>query len=423
MTKYSVKFILKPVGGNEELQHIIVRVRVEQSKSEWNTSERSTILDWDQYKERSKDDELVNNRLAQIDQQVRKIINRFEMEKMPFTAQTVKDLYKGKFSHSVQLLEFYDFYLQRLREHGGYAKSTLTRYVGTRNMVGKFIKKKFRTNDVPIAYIDYSFVEAFDNYMRTTIQGIKSELPEHNTMSKNHSRFRSMIMKAINHKHIFFNPYKSFKITYKEDTRTFLNQLEIQRLIQVGLPTPQLQRVRDVFLFSCFTGLRFSDVTALTSSNMRRSHGKWALEVIQMKTKKRLEIPLFDTARDIIERYQHLSFQSGKLLPLITNQKTNGLLKVVADLAGISKNLTFHMSRHTFATTVLMDNGVPLEEIQALLGHSNIKETQKYARLTSKRLFDSDHINQVNSLMSKEVEKFKGGDNGQYKQPVQRIMW
>ena len=167
--------------------------------------------------------------------------------------------------------------------------------------------------------------------------------------------------------------------------RGFLTDEEVLQIVNKELNVPRLELVRDIFIFSCFTGLAYIDVANLTPDNIVMLGGKEWIMTKRQKTSVETNVLLLDIPKRIISKYSHQTYRDGKLFPILSNQKTNSYLKEIADICGIKKNLTFHLARHTFATLCL-SKGVPMESVSKMLGHTNIRTTQIYARITNKKI-------------------------------------
>ncbi|WP_308425361.1 site-specific integrase [Winogradskyella epiphytica] len=193
---------------------------------------------------------------------------------------------------------------------------------------------------------------------------------------------------------------------YDKTTREFLSELELKKLEEKVFISERLDRVRDLFVFSCYTGISYVDIMSLTTDNLVLyiNGGNW-IETKRQKTKATVKVPLLDQAFRIIKKYEDhpITAVTGSLLPVITNEKLNVYLKEVANFVGIQKKLTFHMARHTFATTVTLSNGVPIETVSKLLGHSKIATTQIYARVLEHKISNDMNILQ-NILRNKNKE-------------------
>ena len=185
--------------------------------------------------------------------------------------------------------------------------------------------------------------------------------------------------------------------------RGFLTDEEVLQIVNKELNIPRLKLVRDIFIFSCFTGLAYIDVANLTPDNIVMLGGKEWIMTKRQKTSVETNVLLLDIPKRIISKYSHQTYRDGKLFPILSNQKTNSYLKEIADICGIKKNLTFHLARHTFATMSL-SKGVPIESVSKMLGHTNIRTTQIYARITNKKIeYDmeqfADKLGKFNTAM------------------------
>lgn len=202
------------------------------------------------------------------------------------------------------------------------------------------------------------------------------------------------------------NPFVNYKAKVKEVERAYLVQEEIQAIVDKEFATERLNQVKDIFLYSCFTGLAYIDVKQLTRSNIGLGidGGKWIFTNRQ-KTDTRSNISLLPIAEEILDKYkQHPQcLNEGKLLPVLSNQKMNSYLKEIADLCEINKELTFHIARHTFATTVTLTNGVPIESVSKMLGHKNLRTTQHYAKILDKKVSDDMKVLRT-KILFKESE-------------------
>jgi site-specific recombinase XerD len=185
------------------------------------------------------------------------------------------------------------------------------------------------------------------------------------------------------------DPFFGYKMAQKEVVRQYLTETELKTLADKKFVIDRLSQVRDVFLFSCYTGLAFIDVFQLTSDNIGIGvDGNQWIFTSRQKTDTPSRIPLLPQAKAIIEKYKDhpKCINENKLLPILSNQKMNAYLKEIADMCEINKPLTFHIARHTFATTVTLSNGVPIETVSKMLGHRSIKITQHYAKILDKKV-------------------------------------
>jgi site-specific recombinase XerD len=185
-----------------------------------------------------------------------------------------------------------------------------------------------------------------------------------------------IIIVAKNNGLIFKDPFANYKIRFKRVDRGYLTDQEMQIIVGKKFVSKRLEQVRDIFLFSCFTGLAYIDVKHLTTDNIRTSFdGKLWIMTHRQKTDTPVNVPLLNIPLSILKKYEG-KLSNGQLLPVLSNQKLNSYLKEIGDLCGINKNITFHMARHTFATTTTLSKGVPIETVSKMLGHTNIQTTQ-----------------------------------------------
>ena len=198
--------------------------------------------------------------------------------------------------------------------------------------------------------------------------------------------FKRIILIARNNGILIGDPFANYKIRLEKVDRGYLSEDEIKIILKKKMVSERLEQVRDVFIFSCFSGLAYVDVANLKEDNIRKSFdGNLWIITKRQKTNTDVNVPLLDIPKMILEKYKG-KLPNGKVLPIISNQKLNAYLKEIADVCGIKKNLTFHLARHTFATTTTLAKGVPIETVSKMLGHTNIETTQIYARITNNKI-------------------------------------
>jgi site-specific recombinase XerD len=200
------------------------------------------------------------------------------------------------------------------------------------------------------------------------------------------SRLKTIVLFAQRSGMMTHNPFQNYKITVKRVDRGYLTEEELIRILEKEFTIKRLEQVRDVFIFSCFTGLAYIDVKNLNHENIRKSFdGEVWIMTKRQKTDVQSNVLLLDIPRRILQKYNG-KLPNGKILPVLSNQKTNAYLKEIGDLCSINKEITFHLARHTFATTVTLAKGVPIETVSKMLGHTNIQTTQIYARITNSKI-------------------------------------
>ncbi|WP_442587631.1 site-specific integrase [Pedobacter sp. AW31-3R] len=265
----------------------------------------------------------------------------------------------------------------------GFAAGTLQRYETSYSHTADFIQWKYQTDDLPLNRIDHEFVTSYDYYLRS----VRS--CANNSTVKYIKNFKKVVLICLANAWIEKNPFLLYKVKLKKVVGEFLNMDEIQRIADHDFKFNRLSQVRDIFLFCCFTGLAYADVMKLKKTEIVTDDKaeKW-ISTYRAKTKTQVKVPLLKTALDILEKYEEhpLSADHLRVLPVSSNQKTNNYLKEIATACDIDKELTFHIARHTFATTVTLANGVPIESVSKMLGHTDIKTTQHYAKILDLKL-------------------------------------
>ena len=266
-----------------------------------------------------------------------------------------------------------------------YALGTSERYKTAKKHLSHYILHEYKVEDIPVKEINNKFIKGFEYYLKTVRNCA------HNTTIKYITNFKKIVRIAYANDWIEKDPFFNWKATLKTVEREFLTQEEIQRLIDKDFTITRLNLVKDIFVFSCYTGLAYADVKELSKNNIVIGiDGTRWIKTTRKKTKTKSSIPLLPIAEIIIRKYeQHFDIiNSDKILPILSNQKMNAYLKEIADLCEINKNLTFHLARHTFATTITLSNGVPIESVSKMLGHKSLKTTQHYAKVLDRKVSD-----------------------------------
>ncbi|WZL89368.1 site-specific integrase [Salinimicrobium sp. 3283s] len=265
-----------------------------------------------------------------------------------------------------------------------FAAGTAERYRTAKKHVEDYIKKEYKASDIPVKDVDHKFISGLEYYLKT------ERNCAHNSAIKYITNFKKIIRIAYANEWISRDPFNNWKGRLKIVDREFLTKDELQVMIEKEINNDRLNLVKDIFLFCCFTGLAYADVKKLSEKEVvvGIDGNKW-IKINRTKTKTRSSIPILPTAEAILEKYSsHHDVNHKRLLPVLSNQKMNAYIKEIGDLCGINKNLTFHLARHTFATTVTLSNGVPIESVSKMLGHKNLQTTQHYAKILDRKISD-----------------------------------
>lgn len=305
------------------------------------------------------------------------------------TAEMVKNAYMGITAKAESLMPIYDEFLAETKKMVGINRSdkTYQKYERCKRRVVEFMKEKYNRTDIPLRELKPKFLTDFSVFLATKYKC------RQNTVYKFLQLLRMVIIKAQRDGISFPDPYLSYKMTQEKVDRGYLSEDEVIAIATKEISIPRLDQVRDVFIFACYTGLAYSDLAQLRAENIKKMFdGKLWIVTHRQKTKTNVNVPLLPMAEKILRKYEG-KYLDGELLPILSNQKTNAYLKEIADICGIEKNLTFHQRRHTFATTMTLGKGVPIESVSKMLGHTNIQTTQIYARITNEKIsHDMDNL-------------------------------
>lgn len=335
--------------------------------------------------------EEINSLMTNIRHKINKIQNRLIDKGDAFSAEDIKTLYLGKKEKPKMLVEVFDAHNKQMEKliDIEFALGTFKRYHTTRNHIQEFIKKEYQKNDLPIQDVNLKFIKGFEYFLKE-VKGCN-----HNSSLKYVNNFKKIIRMAVGNEWITKDPFYNYKIKFKTVEREFLSKEELKTLAEREINWERLAVVRDMFVFCCYTGLAYVDIQKLTSDNIVRDiDGNLSILAKRTKTKTKLVIPLLPPAVAVLDNYaDHPKVLNGEcVLPVLSNQKSNAYLKEIALLCGIQKNLTTHLARHTFATTVTLTNGVPLETVGKLLGHKNLRTTQHYAKIIDRKVSEDMKI-------------------------------
>jgi site-specific recombinase XerD len=296
------------------------------------------------------------------------------------TAETIRNKFLGKTEKPRSLIAIFKDHNKKVEALIGkeYAKGTLCRYQTSLKHTIDFLKWKYNLTDIDIKKVDHAFLMEYEFYLRS------ERKCANNSAVKYIKNFGKIIRICIANRWLNYDPFLNYKNKIKTVDRVYLTAGELQEMINKDMVTDRLTQVRDIFLFCCFTGLAYADVKKLRRWDLVTGiDGEQWISIKRQKTDTPSRIPLLPAASVLMQRYaDHPNCENnGRVLPVLSNQKMNSYLKEIADVCGINKLITFHIARHTFATTVTLLNGVPIESVSKMLGHTNIKTTQHYAKI------------------------------------------
>lgn len=333
------------------------------------------------------------------------------------TAELLKSEFLGEGQNAKTLQDLISYH--KKKTESVLAKGTIRNFGITEGYINKYLQRELKTPDIYLKQLDYKFLCEFEYYLQGYWPKGHPRAMSHNTVMKHIQRLRKMVTLAYNLEWIDKDPFRRWKSTFEKREREFLSDNELSNLQNYDLPVERLERVRDLFVFSCYTGISYVDIMNLSSANISLGiDGSNWITTKRQKTRTPVKVPLLEPALDLIKKYREhpMTMITGTLFPVITNEKLNVYLKEVAILCGIKKNLTFHMARHTFATTVTLSNGVPIETVSKLLGHTKIATTQIYARVLEKKVSDDMNalrkVLELNNKQTNPIHKFSSSRRG-----------
>ena len=356
---------------NKKRVYLSLKRKVEATK--WDTSQSKV-------KGHSADARQINDYINQVNRRLLEVHKQLEDEQRVITAQAIKARYLGvddTFKKLSDILTYHEDKMKTILKPG-----TLKNYKTTSKYLKKFLKTKMKTDDVFLKHINYSFITEFEHFLRTFKCKTHSPTPSNNGVMKHLERLKKLMNLAQKLEWVAKDPFAKFSLKFTKVEREFLDEIEVQELIKFTSHRTALTQTRDVFIFACYTGLSWIDVKNLSQDHIVRGidGSKW-IYTAREKTDTPVKIPLLPIPEKLITKYADKMAHSELLLPVYSNQKTNKYLKEIAVELGIKKTLTFHVARHTFATTVTLSNGVPIETVSKLLGHTKLSTTQIYARV------------------------------------------
>ena len=383
-------FYLKSRNRNKSVKvPIYLRLTVNGKRSELSISRKIEPEKWYARLGKMKGSDAkavqLNQYLDTVRSKINRIHQRFIDEEKPFTALDIKSAYVDdgdKLKMLVVLFEEHNAEMEKLIGKD-FALGTWKRYNTTKKHVQEYVKSEYRRSDIPVRDVNLKFIKGFEYFLKVT------KNCNHNSALKYINNFKKIIRLAVAHEWISKDPFYNYKVQFKTVEREYLTKQELESIVNLEIRMPRLDIVRDMFVFCCFTGLAYIDVKKLTPNNIvPHIDGSQWIQSARQKTRSKLGIPLLPSAMEILEKYEdHPKVQNGEcVIPVLSNQKSNAYLKEIADRCGITKNLTTHLARHTFATTVTLSNGMPIETVGKLLGHKNLRTTQHYAKIVNKKV-------------------------------------
>ena len=371
--------------------NIYIRVTLNGKRVNISLKKKINISTWDEKLQRAsgtdKDSRILNLYLNEVQSKVYRIYEDFKRDEVPFTSQMVKAKFLGEDKTRFSFQNLVDYYNEKMQHK--MHRNTMGQYKTSQRYMMEYILKEFKLTDIPLFNLEYGFIVGFEDFLRSYVPKSGQSKIGNNTAMKHIKRLRRMVTLAYRMKWMERDPFVNFKMKIEKKERGFLTDFELLSIEDLSSSIERLMVVKDLFVFSCYTGISYVDIVQLNEDNivMGIDGSPWIMAK-RVKTGAPFKIPLLPKAAILIDKYKdhYRTNDTSNLLPKLSNQKLNSYLKEIADLCGIKKNLTFHMARHTFATTVTLSNGVPIETVSKLLGHTKLSTTQIYAKVVERKV-------------------------------------
>ena len=396
--KLTILFVINQAKANRKgLCPIYCRITISKNRKQFSTGNSINSKDWNSKKQIAEskliDYIVLNGQLSLIRQKLNNIYFKLQIENVSIKVDDIIDLYFQKPSKKEDSVVSYlkkDLDKLKILIGKDLKQSTWNKFNYAYNDVESFIKFSLTKKDIPLTELNLNFLEQFEYYLKTEKNNKQV------TLNKTIQRFRKPIKNAISEGYLERDPFLMYKASRVKKEIIFLNKEELYKLENYSFEQVRLSQVRDLFIFCCYTGLAYNEMINLKIENI--SIGFDNLEWIQMKrekTNKEIAIPLLPKAKSILVQYSN----QDNILPKFSNQKVNSYLKEITAIVGINKNITHHIARKTFASTILLYNDVPMEVVSELLGHANMVITQEsYGKIVRKKV--SEEMKKLNLKLS-----------------------
>mgnify|MGYP000138227126 CR=1 FL=1 len=389
--KLSILFLLRRNKINSRgLCPIECRITLDKQRKPFSTGIFINPKNWDSNKQLTRppneENNNTNNQLSLIKNKINQAFLFLQVKEEPFDASDIYNQYAGKtMTKEYTLIEYYKIYLDRLQKLVGLEikQATWNKFNYIKEDVSEFVKSHYKKPDVKLKDLDLNFISEFEYYCKTELKHKQI------TINKSLQRLKKVIKQSVINGYLDKNPFEEHSPKKVYNKIVFLTQEELDRLENHTFQSDPLNRVKDCYIFCCYTGLAYREMFELRKDDLiTKPDGITWIFQKREKTERTFSVPLIlPKALEIMQAY---SSESEYLLPRISNQSFNRILKEIASLLEISKNLTHHTARKTFASTVLLNNDIPIEVVSKLLGHSKISTTQEYyAELMPEKLSEN----------------------------------
>jgi site-specific recombinase XerD len=406
---FSIDFITRNSKTNLSQAFIYARITIDGDVKEISLHQTIPKERWDHKGEtvagKNMEVRAINEHIEKVRFRLRETYRQLQSEDKILAAQSVKDAYLGRNSNKkghtlCELVKYHDKI-----NRGELAEGTMKNYVTTGEYIKLFLKHQFDREDIFLSELDFQFITDLEYYIRNN--PIKEWDPcQGNGLAKHLERVKKMVTWAKKLKWIKENPFEDFSITKKKTKRKKLTVSELHKIQTQKFSKPALTYVKDLFIFSCYTGLAYADVMKFSEKEIELDNeGNPWITTYRQKSVELSPIPLLSTAIKLINKYKKdpRSIQKGTIFPPKSNQDLNRNLKIIGEVCGITKEMNFHLARHTFATAVTLKNGVPIETVSKMLGHKKLSTTMIYAEVDEEKI--EEDMTDIEERLNKRMEK------------------
>jgi site-specific recombinase XerD len=408
---FSIAIVARSTKKDSSIANLFARITYNSKRTEFSINRSIELSNWDKRASRVKGNSIfarkLNNHLIELRGDILQAYEELKSERAVITPQLVKARYLHIDKAQVTLLEAFEYHNSEISKN--LAIGTARHYKTAFRYVNEFLPSIMKVEDIYLSQLTYGFITRFEMFLRTYYSSSLRKPLSNNTIMKHIQRVRKVVTLAVKLEWLDKDPFAKYKCNFTPSTRKYLSDQELAAFEGLDGLNDRLQYVKDLFVFSCYSGLVYIDTMRLTSKNLviGIDGSKW-IYTDRQKSTQPVRIPLLPKAEELIAKYRTdpRAIYSGTLFPTISNQRLNSYLKELASLASIDSKITFHVARHTFATTVALMNGLPIETLSKILGHSKITTTQIYAKVLHQKV-SSDMTNLRMVIKAKEEEKRK----------------
>lgn len=408
-SSFSIDFITRKSKKDKTLASIYARITIDGEVKEISLRQSIPKEKWDHNAEivkgKTAEVKSINEHIDKVRFRIRETYRKLQEEDKILTSESVKDAYLGRNSNKKghTLCELVKYHNKINQDE--LADGTMKNYYTTEEYIKLFLKHQFNCEDIFLSELDFQFITELEYYIRNN--PIKGWDPcQGNGLAKHLERVKKMVRWAKKLKWIKENPFEDFSIKKKKVKRIKLTVAELHKIQTQKFTHPNLAYVKELFIFSCYTGLAYADVMKFSEEEIELDNeGNIWITTYRRKSKELSPVPLLATAIKLINKYKNnpRSIQHGTIFPPVTNQSVNRCLKIIGEICGIKKEMNFHLARHTFATAVTLKNGVPIETVSKMLGHKKLSTTMIYAEVDEEKI--EEDMTDIEKRLNKRMEK------------------